>query len=359
MNIDQLDYVLPPNLIATHPATPRDAARLLVVHCSSGQIEHSKVRDLPNWLDPADLLVRNDSSVLAARLMGQRAVDGSRGGGRVEGLFLCAHEDGDWTVLLTAGGKLAEGQLIVLHGPEGEQTTIRLKSKEGRYWRVSFESTDSTQDVLSQIGRTPLPPYILKARRSRGEVVEEREDREWYRTIFARADRSGSVAAPTAGLHFTPEIDARITELGVRQAFVTLHVGEGTFRPVTSARLEDHKMHFESWCVDADEIDALRCGPKHGGRMIAVGTTTTRVLESLPKQLPDGPLSGDTDLLISPGHAFRRVDGLLTNFHLPRSTLLALVAAFTGLDLLHEIYSTAIEERYRFYSYGDAMLVVP
>ena len=359
MNIDLLDYVLPPDLIATHPAEPRDTARLMIVQCGTGQIEHVTVRDMAERFCSSDLLVRNDTAVLAARLIGQRASDGARGGGRVEGLFLSSHDNGDWSVMLTAGGKLTEGEVITLNGAGSERATLRLKSREGRYWRAAVEVCDSPEAVLSQLGRTPLPPYILKARKARGEVVDEHVDRAWYRTIFARSDRMGSVAAPTAGLHFTQEIDARIAEIGVRQAAVTLDVGEGTFRPVTAACLEDHDMHFESWRVDADAVEMLRRGPACGGRLIAVGTTTTRVLESLPVELPEGPLSGDTDLLIAPGHVFRRVDGLLTNFHLPRSTLLALVAAFTGLELLHEIYSIAIEERYRFYSYGDAMLVLP
>lgn len=359
MNMDQLEYNLPSGLIATQPAEPRDSARMLIVHCASGQLEHATVRDLPDRLGAADLLVRNDTSVLAARLIGQRASDGTRGGGRVEGLFLSSHENGDWTVVLTAGGKLAVGELITLRGTGAEQATLRLKSKHGRYWRVAVETSDSAEAALSRLGRTPLPPYILKARKARGEVIEESVDRAWYRTTFARPDRTGSVAAPTAGLHFTPEIDARMAKIGIRQACVTLHVGEGTFRPVTAARLEDHDMHFESWCVDTATVDTLRRGPAAGGRLVAVGTTTTRVLESLPSELPDGPLRGDTDLLIAPGHDFRRVEGLLTNFHLPRSTLLALVAALTGLELLHETYSKAVEERYRFYSYGDAMLVLP
>jgi S-adenosylmethionine:tRNA ribosyltransferase-isomerase len=359
MNIEALAYDLPPGLIATRPAEPRDRARMLVVRCQGGTIEHASVHDLPELLEPGDLLVRNDTAVLAARLLGTRASDGSRGGGRVEGLFLKAHEDGSWTVVLTASGTLGVGEVIELVGPGARHASLRLLEKHGRYWRAAPEPAGEAAELLEALGRTPLPPYILKARRARGEIIDDASDRQWYRTLFARADRAGSVAAPTAGLHLTDQLRARLEQRGVRQAAVTLHVGEGTFRPVTAATLEDHRMHAESWLVEPAGVEAIRRGPGSGGRFLAVGTTTTRLLESLPEDLPDGPLSGSTDLLISPGYSFRRVDGLLTNFHLPRSTLLALVAARTGLELMHEAYRTAVAERYRFYSYGDAMLILP
>jgi S-adenosylmethionine:tRNA ribosyltransferase-isomerase len=355
MNIESLDYELPPELIATRPVEPRDKARLLVVRCQCGDIEHASVSDLPDLLDPADLLVRNDTAVLAARLVGARASSGNRGGGKVEGLFLEADADGIWTVVLTASGTLSEGESIQLTA----DTSLRLLEKCGRYWRARPEPAGTAVELLTSLGRTPLPPYILKARVSRGEDIDDRSDRQWYRTLFARADRAGSVAAPTAGLHFTDDLQAKIDHRGIRQIAVTLHVGEGTFRPVATPRLEDHQMHSEAWMVDRDAAEAIRRGPAVGGRVIAVGTTTTRVLESLPEALPEGPRCGSTDLLISPGYAFRRVEGLMTNFHLPRSTLLALVAAMTGLDLMHEAYRVAVAERYRFYSYGDAMLVLP
>jgi len=359
MNTEALAYDLPPELIATRPVEPRDRARLLLIHCQRGVFEHASIFDLPDLLQPSDLLIRNDTAVLAARLIGTRTISGDRGGGQVEGLFLEADPDGTWTVVLTASGRLSEGEVIDLAGPDGRHASLRLLEKRGRYWRAMPDPAGNASELLDSLGRAPLPPYILKARRSRGELIDEASDRQWYRTLFARSDRVGSVAAPTAGLHLTDELLGRIDQRGVQQAAVTLHVGEGTFRPVTTSRLEDHRMHAESWLVEPDALAAIRSGPGSGGRLVAVGTTTTRLLESLPEYLPEGPLCGSTDLLIAPGYTFRRVEGLLTNFHLPRSTLLALVAAMTGLDLMHEAYRVAVAERYRFYSYGDAMLVLP
>lgn len=359
MNIEALAYELPPSLIATRPADPRDSARLLVVRREQASIEHAAIGDLPDLLHPSDVLVRNDTAVLAARLIGTRSQSGGRGGGRVEGLFLESHRDGTWTVVLTASGKLREGEAIDLAGRDGHHATLLLVEKQGRYWRAAVEPEGSAAALLGEIGRTPLPPYIVKARRTRGEVIDEASDRQWYRTLFARTEHAGSVAAPTAGLHFTPELWQRIQQRGVRCCNVTLHVGEGTFRPVTAPTLEAHQMHSESWLVDAAAMETIRRGAGAGGRLVAIGTTSTRLLESLPSQLPEGPCNGTTDLLIAPGYTFKRVEGLLTNFHLPRSTLLALVAAMAGLELMHEAYRVAVAERYRFYSYGDAMLVLP
>jgi len=356
MNIEALAYDLPQELIATRPAEPRDGARLLVVRCGAGTLEHAAIRDLPELLEPSDVLVVNDTAVLAARLLGTRASGGSRGGGRVEGLYLGAHEDGSWTVVLTASGSLRAGEVIDLVGPDASHATLTLLEKQDRYWLAAPDPVGAAAALLGSLGHTPLPPYILKARKARGEQFDEASDRAWYRTLYERSDRTGSVASPTAGLHLTDAVRASLAARGVGQAAVTLHVGEGTFRPVTAATLEDHEMHAESWLV---EPEAVACIAQAEGRLIAVGTTTTRLLESLPEPLPAGPLCGTTELLIAPGHSFRRVEGMLTNFHLPRSTLLALVAAMTGLDLMHEAYQTAIAHRYRFYSYGDAMLVLP
>jgi len=358
VNIDELQYDLPAELIATRPAEPRCSARMLVVRRGAGQIEHAHVRDLPDFLRPDDLLVRNNTAVLAARLVGRRESDGRRGGGKIEGLFLesCGS---DWLVLLTQSGKLQTGEQLFLEGPDSSQIEIRLVERRGRGWLVRPSEAAPVEALLRAVGRTPLPPYILRARDNRGEHLADELDREWYRTLFADPACYGSVAAPTAGLHFSEDLLGRLRERGVNEASVTLHVGEGTFRPVSAERLEDHDMHSEVWHVDEAALAALRAGPGSQGRLVAVGTTTTRLLESLPDPLPAEPISGETDLLIAPGFRFRRVEALLTNFHLPRSTLLALVGALTGLDLMREAYAQAVANRYRFYSYGDAMLVMP
>ncbi len=318
----------------------------MVVRSASGSIEHHRVRDLPDLLDPTDLLVRNRSRVLPARLEGYR-VDS---GGRVSGLFLKELEPGRWLVMLRSNGRLRAGCSIQLE-PGGP--ILELAEKHGKDWAVSVQSTRSVQDILASCGRTPLPPYILRAR---GETeIDEQQEQDWYQTIYAR--EPGSVAAPTAGLHFTDELESRLGDRGIRFLEVVLHVGQGTFLPVTSPTLEDHPMHREDCTVDKPTLDVLM-DPGRTGRIVAVGTTTARVLESLPDQLPAGDWSDSTDLMISPPWNWRHVDVLMTNFHLPRSTLLALVAARIGLPLMQEAYAVAVESGYRFYSYGDAMLLL-
>lgn len=352
-----LDYALPPDRIATRPASPRDAARLMVIHLSKDSVSHRTVSDLPTLLHAGDLFVRNGTAVLAARLEGQRdALPGSsRGGGRVEGIFVSSLPGHRWRVLLKAGGRLQVGERIWL----SPSLWITLLEADDRGWIVEPSSPGSAAALLQGCGLTPIPPYILKARRDRGEVVADADDRQWYQTCFTNSAGAGSVAAPTAGLHLTPAVDDGLRIAGIETATVTLDVGEGTFRGVETVQLEDHAMHTEQFHVSKAAMAQLRGGPGPGGRVISLGTTTARVLESLPELLPEGSLSGSTNLLIAPGHRWRRVDGLLTNFHLPRSTLLALVGAIVGMDRLHALYKTAIEERYRFYSYGDAMLILP
>ncbi|MCH2142039.1 MAG: tRNA preQ1(34) S-adenosylmethionine ribosyltransferase-isomerase QueA [Phycisphaerales bacterium] len=358
MRVDELDFELPADRIATQPAEPRDAARLMVVRKQEGQIEHHHVRDLPDLLHPDDLLIWNDSGVLAARLQGHRAYDGVRGGGHVEGLFIQQRSDSRWLARLSAGGRLTEGEHITLtHGDH--KTALTLIEREGDAWIVEHASDGVLEDMLDQCGFTPLPPYIRKARQDRCEEIDDSVDRTWYRTSYQREDRRGSIAAPTAGLHFTPDLIERMTDRGIGHAAVTLHVGEGTFLPVKTETLEAHPMHQERWHVDGEALKRLIHGPGPSGRIVAVGTTTVRVLESLARPLPEAACSGTTDLLIAPGHQFRRVDAMMTNFHLPRSTLLALVGAFLGMQLMARAYQIAIEQKYRFYSYGDAMLLLP
>ncbi|MEE2719956.1 MAG: tRNA preQ1(34) S-adenosylmethionine ribosyltransferase-isomerase QueA [Planctomycetota bacterium] len=349
---DDLHYELPDELIARTPAEPRDQARLLVYHRSDGTIDHRRVADLPEYLEAGDLLCTNNSSVVPARIMGCRA-DTS---GRVEGLVLDSSAT-PWTCMLRSNGKLRSGLQLDLTGPDGRTGRLRLLDRVGTHWKA--EPLDGL--LLSTVGYTPLPPYILRARTSDGTTHDDAVDRRDYQTVYRDPDESGSVAAPTAGLHFTRSLLERIRAEGVDHAMVTLHVGAGTFAPITADRLEDHPMHEESWTVSAPTLAALRhCQMEGKGRIVAVGTTTVRVLESLPDLgiAGPGPLSGRTDLLIAPGWEFSLTDAMLTNFHLPESTLLALVGAFMGLEELKMIYRKAVESDYRFYSYGDAMLIL-
>lgn len=371
----ELDYELPPDRIATRPAEPRDAARLLVMSRSNDEIRHCRVGDLPDFLHAGDALVFNTTAVAPARLIGRRVETQ----GQVEGLYLRDEPASPgqlrWRLMLKAGGRLRAGDRVELQAEDepARSMVIRLVEKTEAEWIAEVEGGGETLALLDALGRTPLPPYILKAR---GEAdVPDSADRAWYQTVYARDEDRRSVAAPTAGLHFTPQLLARLHEAGVERIDVTLHVGAGTFKPVTAQTLSGHVMHQE-WCeVSPQALASLRAVRRlgreskgengGGGRVIAVGTTSVRTLESLPVPLPDvtgencGGCRGMTDLLIAPPYEFKHVDGMLTNFHLPRSTLLALVAAMVGLDRLKSVYREAISRGYRFYSYGDAMLILP
>ena len=364
----ELDYELPSRLIATQPVEPRDSARLLVMWRSNSRIDHRAVRDLPEYLQPSDMLVFNNTAVVPARLIGRR----SDTGGKVDGLFLerVPPAETHWRMMLKAGGKLTRGQRIEWLSRDGQTigAIVELVSTENGEWIVRLTSGNSTDAALEAAGWTPLPPYILQARRTHvaAEISDAQlddRDRNWYQTIYADAARRRSVAAPTAGLHFTSELISKIESLGVRRLNVSLHVGPGTFKPVTTATLAQHRMHSEWFEVPADTIAWLKTQRqcRSPGRVLAIGTTTVRTLESLPYPLPEncGPIAEMTDLLIAPPFDFKIIDGMLTNFHLPRSTLLALVAAMVGLDRLKAVYHEAIDRGYRFYSYGDAMLILP
>ncbi|NNF44180.1 MAG: tRNA preQ1(34) S-adenosylmethionine ribosyltransferase-isomerase QueA [Phycisphaerales bacterium] len=350
--MNTLDYDLPESLIAVRPAEPRDAARMLVVG-ADGRLEDHHVRDLPAFLGKGDRLIFNRTAVLPARFHAQRTT-----GGRLEGLFLSEPEVGTWRMMLKANRSPRAGDRIDLLGPDMAPAgrTLEIVERDGDAWVASMTPPAAATVVLPEIGLTPLPPYILRARRDRAIALDDRLDRSWYQTVYAAASDQHSVAAPTAGLHFTPALLDRIDAAGVERRFVTLHVGTGTFKPVTTENLADHPMHRESYAVPAATLAELR---KSTGRTIAVGTTTVRTLESLPEPLPTEPITSSTDLLIAPPYRFRHVDGFLTNFHLPRSTLLALVAARLGLQRTMEIYEEAVRRAYRFYSYGDAMLILP
>lgn len=344
--IDQYDYSLPRDLIAQHPLAKRSDARLMVVDRTRGQIEHRHIRDLPELLTPSDYLVLNDTKVIPARLVGRR----DRTNARWTGLFLSADEHGVWQILSKTRGKLEPGEAIVVLSWDVRQTiTLRLLTKlEGGVWAARPEPMGQPLEILSRIGRVPLPPYIRD-----GEMVEE--DIEKYQTVYA--DQPGAVAAPTAGLHFTPELLAELTRRGIQQQRVTLHVGIGTFRPITAESLDQHAMHTE-WCsVSPEAATRLNESKRNGRRIIAVGTTVARTLETAAASGEIEPFAGPTNLFIRPPYQFRACDALLTNFHLPRSTLLILVRTFGDDELMKKAYAKAIEERYRFFSYGDAMLI--
>lgn len=347
-------YHLPDHLIAGRPTARRDESRLMVVDRHCGEIRHGSFRDLPDLLRSGDRLVFNNTKVVPARLFGFRT--STRG--RWEGLFLSVESDGRWLITGKTRGRLQPGETLSVY-PAGsdpdrvtvdECLTLRLDEKtEQGTWIVSPEDERDPYAVLEQFGTLPLPPYI-------GRPVADEEDRQRYQTVFA--ETPGAIAAPTAGLHFTDQVLNACEQREVTSSKVTLHVGIGTFRPVNSECLSDHEMHSE-WCeVTAETAAEIRQTRQDGGRVFAVGTTSVRTLESAARSGEIGAHSGDTDLFIQPGFPFRAVDGLLTNFHLPGSTLIVLVAALAGYDLTMKAYAEAVKSEYRFYSYGDAMLIL-
>lgn len=346
-----LDFDLPEDLIAQHPVEPRDRSRLMVVDREAGRIEHRTFADLPDFLDSRDVLVRNDTRVVPARLIGRRESTG----GRWEGLFLreCPDGSGSWEILAQTRGRPRIGERVIV----GQGLVLALESRgEAGCWIVRPVADESgtvegstALALLERHGQTPLPPYIRGGRESAG-------DRGSYQTVYAR--RPGSAAAPTAGLHFTAELIDRLAARGIAFVDVTLHVGPGTFRPITAERIEDHVMHAEWAELSASAVDVLNERRRQGGRIVAVGTTSARTLETAAMGGSLAPFTGETRLFIRPGHVFHGLDALVTNFHLPRSSLLVLVAALAGEDLIRAAYEGAIRERYRFFSYGDAMLIV-
>ena len=361
-------FELPAELIASRPTETRDGARLLVVDRQKTSISHARIRDLPNLLKPNDLLVFNNTKVLPARLFGVRTATG----GRWEGLYVEEISPGHWHLLSDTRGRLQPGETITVRPAyndpsedvlENERNAARdsdnliltlIEKREDGGWIAAPNSNVSSLELLEQFGSLPLPPYM-------GRKLADQDDKQRYQTQFA--SEPGAVAAPTAGLHFTEDLLEQCRRNGIDKAELTLHVGIGTFRPVVVERLTDHKMH-EEWCrLPPDTCETVHQTKQRQGRVVAVGTTSVRTLESAAQgTMVSGsslqPWQGRTSLFIQPGYNFQAVDCLLTNFHLPGSTLLVLVAAMAGYDLIMDAYRQAIAERYRFYSYGDAMLIV-
>jgi S-adenosylmethionine:tRNA ribosyltransferase-isomerase len=345
--LDRYDYELPKHLIAQQPVMSRVDARLLVVDRKRNALEHKYIRDLPEILQPGDCLVLNETKVVPARLVGYR----TQTGGRWEGLFLEAQSQGFWLILGHTRGKLTVGETITLvnaRGVDDIELVLISKDEEGN-WIVKPSSSEDPYALLERVGRIPLPPYIRE-----GEMTES--DREHYQTVFARVP--GSVAAPTAGLHFNKSLLEKFKGRGVSIVYLTLHVGLGTFRPISAETLAEHKMHSEWGAIDHNAIETIRETKKRGGRTVAVGTTTVRLLETAASDGVLRAFRGSTDLFIRPPYEFRAVDAMLTNFHLPKTTLLILVRTFGGDELIRRAYQEAITEQYRFYSYGDAMIIL-
>ncbi|MGD0231586.1 MAG: tRNA preQ1(34) S-adenosylmethionine ribosyltransferase-isomerase QueA [Syntrophorhabdales bacterium] len=339
MRTEEFDYLLPKELIAQHPEGERASSRLLVLDRPARRVEHRHFRDITAYLREKDLIVVNDTKVLPARLTGMKET-----GGRVD-ILLAERLDGkSWSCLATGIKRGAREARVSVDG-----MSLRLRAGP-LFWTVEFPEGTDPQDVMARYGKMPLPHYI-----KRGKDGAESGDDERYQTVYARSE--GSIAAPTAGLHFNEDVLSRIERMGAHVVRVTLHIGVGTFFPVKSENVEGHEMHREYYSISPDIPDAVRKTREGGGRVIAVGTSAVRTLETVCAGKDGGPLAGYTGLFIYPGYTFRVVDCLITNFHLPRSTPLLLVCAFAGKETIQGAYREAIERGYRFYSYGDAMFI--
>jgi S-adenosylmethionine:tRNA ribosyltransferase-isomerase len=349
MRTSDFDYHLPPELIAQHPPEKREDARLLVLERASGRIRHRDFPGIVEYFQPGDLLVLNDTRVIPARLLGKRPATG----GKAEVLMLNPLSDGGWKALIRPARRARPGTEIEF-GP-GLKATVRERG-EGGGVILDFPGREDILPALEEQGFPPLPPYIKRDLKNYPEEVKAR-DRSRYQTVFA--NRPGAVAAPTAGLHFTPEILGELREKGVEIAFITLAVGYGTFQPVKAEEIEDHHIHTENFRISKETADMVNRLKDTGGRLFAVGTTVVRALESgADRNGRLDPTEGSTDIFIYPGYEFKLKYNLLTNFHLPGSTLIMLVSALAGQSLIRKAYAAAVKERYRFYSYGDAMLIL-
>lgn len=344
MLVSDFDYNLPPELIAQYPTAQRDAAQMMVVNKGSGETVHTKFKNISDYLQAGDLLVFNETRVFPARLFGKRV----RTGGKLEALLLEEKEPGIWEALVRPGRHARQGEEVIF-GDELRAVVGERTASGGRYIKFLIQDQQEFWEQVYKIGKVPLPPYIKRS--------AEEMDKERYQTVYARA--VGSAAAPTAGLHFTKEVLDQLQEKGVQFAFIVLHVGLGTFRPVHAQKVEEHRMHAEFWRIDQANAALINKAKRDERRIIAVGTTSVRLLESVAAE--DGtvrPGEGWTSIFIYPGFHFRVIDGLVTNFHLPCSTLLMLVCAFAGYNNVMSAYREAVEREYRFFSYGDAMLIL-
>jgi S-adenosylmethionine:tRNA ribosyltransferase-isomerase len=339
MQLSAFDFPFDHSLVALQPVSPRDRARLMIVDRTTRQLAHRQVADLPELLQAGDLLIVNDTRVWAARVPGIKRSTGTP----IEVLFVKDLGEDKWEILVK--GSFRIGQVIEFD----RQSRAIIVKRDATGTEVMVESPAPVTRLFEARGVMPLPPYIKRA--------PTQDDHRWYQTVFAKHE--GAIAAPTAGLHFTEDLFQRLNASGIKIATVTLHVGPGTFKPVTTERIEDHQMREETFTVSADAVKAIQETKGTGGRVIAVGTTVIRALETVVKEKGGMvPMSGESRLFITPGFQFKVVDALMTNFHLPRTTLLMLVSAFAGIELIRGAYDEAVRERYRFYSYGDAMLIL-
>ena len=340
MKLEEFDYNLPEELIAQVPIAKRDESRLMVLHRESKKVEHKTFKDIIDYLRPGDCLVRNNTKVIPARLYGKKET-----GANVEFVLLNQIEGDIWESIVRPGNKLKPGTKVEFG--DGLLKATILDIMDGGTRKVEFEYEGIFNEILDKIGLMPLPPYIH----------ESLKEKDRYQTVYAKYD--GSAAAPTAGLHFTSELLKRIEEKGVKIANVTLHVGIGTFRPVKEENIEEHKMHTEHFYIKQEDVEKINETKKAGGRVIAVGTTSCRVLETIASEETGlvNATEGDTGIYIYPGYKFKCIDGLITNFHLPKSTLLMLVSALAGREFVLDAYNEAVKEKYRFFSFGDAMLI--
>jgi len=339
MHLSEFDFPFDPSLVASQPVIPRDRARLLVLDRVTQQLTHRYVAELPALLEPGDLLVVNDTKVMAARVSGVKKPTGTS----VEVLFVKDLGQGRWEIMVK--GSFRVGQVIEFD----QQSRATIVKRDATGTEVLVDSPVPMTQLFQARGVMPLPPYMKRA--------ATQEDHRWYQTVFAKHE--GAIAAPTAGLHFTEELFARLREAAINVATVTLHVGPGTFKPVTAERIEDHQMGGEVFHVSEETAKAIIETKRADGRVVAVGTTVVRTLETVAQAKGEIiPMSGESRLFVTPGFQFKIVDALMTNFHLPRTTLLMLVSAFAGINQIRSTYAEAVKERYRFYSYGDAMLIL-
>ncbi|MHA6252138.1 tRNA preQ1(34) S-adenosylmethionine ribosyltransferase-isomerase QueA [Oceanobacillus sp. CAU 1775] len=341
MNINDFDFELPEKLIAQTPLLDRSASKLLVVDREKDAVEHKIFTDIVDYLNPGDCLVLNDTKVLPARLYGIKKDTGAK----IEVLLLHQQESDTWEVLTKPAKKVKVGTELIFGNGELKAVCTGIENHGGRIFEFSYEGI--FYEVLDKLGEMPLPPYIR----------EQLSEKDRYQTVYAKEE--GSAAAPTAGLHFTEEILSQLKEKGIQIAFITLHVGLGTFRPVSVKSVDDHEMHAEFYHMTKETAAILNDVKDKNGRIISVGTTSTRTLETIAKDYGKFiETSGWTDIFIYPPYTFQAIDGLITNFHLPKSTLIMLISAFAGRDKILSAYHTAVKEEYRFFSFGDAMLII-